>query len=39
MKRFSDLNRGVSMGVAIQIDNVIKRYGDHTVINGLSLDS
>ena len=26
------------MGVAIQIDNVIKRYGDHTVINGLSLD-
>lgn len=26
------------MGVAIGIDNVIKRYGDHTVINGLSLD-
>ena len=26
------------MGVAIQVDNVIKRYGDHTVINGLSLE-
>jgi len=26
------------MGVAIQIDQVIKRYGNHTVINGLSLD-
>ncbi len=25
------------MGVAIEIDNVVKRYGDHTVINGLSL--
>ena len=26
------------MGVAIQVDNVTKRYGSHTVINGLSLD-
>ena len=26
------------MGVAIQVDNVVKRYGDHTVINGLSLE-
>lgn len=26
------------MGVAIEIDHVIKRYGDHTVINGLSVD-
>ena len=26
------------MGVGIQVDNVIKRYGDHTVINGLSLE-
>ena len=26
------------MGVAIEVDNVIKRYGDHTVINGLSLN-
>ena len=26
------------MGVAIQIEQVIKRYGNHTVINGLSLD-
>lgn len=26
------------MGVAIQIDHVTKRYGNHTVINGLSLD-
>ena len=25
------------MGVTIDVDNVIKRYGDHTVINGLSL--
>ncbi len=25
------------MGVAIEVDNVIKKYGDHTVINGLSL--
>ena len=25
------------MGVAIEVDNVIKRYGSHTVINGLSL--
>ena len=26
------------MGVAIEIDNVVKKYGDNTVINGLSLD-
>ena len=26
------------MGVAIDVKNVIKRYGDHTVINGLSLN-
>ena len=26
------------MGVAIQVENVTKRYGSHTVINGLSLD-
>ena len=25
------------MGVAIEVDNVVKKYGDHTVINGLSL--
>ena len=25
------------MGVAIEVDNVVKRYGDHTVINGMSL--
>ncbi|MCQ2373498.1 MAG: ABC transporter ATP-binding protein [Phascolarctobacterium sp.] len=26
------------MGVAIEIDNVVKKYGNNTVINGLSLD-
>ena len=26
------------MGVAIQVDNVTKRYGDHTVVKGLSLE-
>ena len=26
------------MSVAIEVDNVIKRYGNHTVINGLSLN-
>ncbi|MBF1696624.1 MAG: ABC transporter ATP-binding protein, partial [Selenomonas sp.] len=26
------------MSVSIHIDNVVKKYGDHTVIDGLSLD-
>lgn len=35
---FSEKRGGNTVSVSIHIDNVVKKYGDHTVIDGLSLD-
>ena len=35
---FSEKGGGNTVSVSIHIDNVVKKYGDHTVIDGLSLD-